>query len=438
MSKYQSSNIYEISLADALEFVVDNRGKTVPTDDKGIALIATNCISNDHIYPQKQNLRYVSQDIFDNWFRAHPKPGDIILTNKGSNNGEVCLVPNTVDFCIAQDMVAVRADKKKIDPLYLFAALRSRIVQKRIKYLNVDAVIPHFKKTDFNKLLIPLPDRKSQEFIGKIYFNFSIKIDNLRRQNETLEKIAQTLFKHWFIDFEFPNDDGKPYKSSGGAMVASELGDIPTGWRVERLGDLTQTITKGTTPTTFKKDFVASGINFIKAESITENHTLEKSKFAYIDEDTNLFLKRSIVQEKDILYTIAGTIGRYAMITSSSLPANTNQAVAIIRPDFKKIDPEYLLCYFASINYWHYLSSRIVQAVQANLSLGVLSDSPITIPDQRIKNIFSELIIPIFAKKEFNQQQIQTLTKTRDTLLPKLMSGQIRVKEGESLIEEVK
>ena len=274
-----------------------------------------------------------------------------------------------------------------------------------------------------------MPPLNAQRDIVGILRALDAKIEKLRRQNETLEQIAQTLFKHWFIDFEFPNADGKPYKSSGGAMFASAIGDIPEGWKVGRLGDLTQTITKGTTPTTFKKDFVASGINFIKAESITENHTLEKSKFAYIDEDTNLFLKRSIVQEKDILYTIAGTIGRYAMITSSSLPANTNQAVAIIRPDVEKIDPEYLLCYFASINYRHYLSSRIVQAVQANLSLGVLSDSPITIPEQRIKDIFSKLIVPIFAKKEFNQQQIQTLTKTRDSLLPKLMSGQLRVKE---------
>ena len=140
MSEWEVSNINEISLADSLEFVVDNRGKTVPTSETGIALIATNCISNEHLYPQKLNLRYISQEIFANWFRSHPKSGDIILTNKGSNNGEVCLVPKNIDFCIAQDMVAVRADKKKVDPLYLFAALRSNIVQRRIKYLNVDAV----------------------------------------------------------------------------------------------------------------------------------------------------------------------------------------------------------------------------------------------------------------------------------------------------------
>jgi type I restriction enzyme S subunit len=84
------------------------------------------------------------------------------LTNKGSQNGAVRLVPYPVDFCIAQDMVALRADKKKIDPFYLFAALRSSLIQKRIKDLNVDAVIQDFKKTDFNNLFIPLPDRNSR------------------------------------------------------------------------------------------------------------------------------------------------------------------------------------------------------------------------------------------------------------------------------------
>ncbi|MBD2169609.1 restriction endonuclease subunit S [Calothrix membranacea FACHB-236] len=274
MINWELSKINEISLADSLEFVVDNRGKTVPIAETGVALIATNCISNDHLYPQKINLRYVSQQIFDNWFRSHPKSGDIILTNKGSNNGEVCLVPENVDFCIAQDMVAVRADKKKIDPLYLFAALRSKTVQRRIKYLNVDAVIPHFKKTDFNKLLIPLPERKSQEFIGELYFNFSYKIENLRRQNETLEAIAQTLFKHWFIDFEFPNADGKPYKSSGGTMIPSELGKIPEGWRVGKLEKFC-TVFRGSSPRPISSPvfFENGNIPWIKIADATRSNS---------------------------------------------------------------------------------------------------------------------------------------------------------------------
>ncbi|MFM6355752.1 MAG: restriction endonuclease subunit S [Planktothrix sp.] len=424
-------------LNDICTHIVDCEHKTAPTQETGIPSIRTTDIKQGVIDFKKANK--VSEETYKIWTqRLEPQPYDLILAREAPV-GQVGIIPDGYRVCLGQRTVLIRPNPKKVDSYYLLYLLLSPQIQHEIRIRASGTIIEHLNMSDIRQLKLPsLPSLEIQHEIGRTLSSLERKIDNLRRQNETLETIAQTLFKHWFIDFEFPNDDGKPYKSSGGAMVASELGDIPTGWRVERLGDLTQTITKGTTPTTFKKDFVASGINFIKAESITENHTLEKSKFAYIDEDTNLFLKRSIVQEKDILYTIAGTIGRYAMITSSSLPANTNQAVAIIRPDFKKIDPEYLLCYFASINYWHYLSSRIVQAVQANLSLGVLSDSPITIPDQRIKNIFSELIIPIFAKKEFNQQQIQTLTKTRDTLLPKLMSGQIRIKEVESLIEKVK
>jgi len=271
MSIKITSEMDEISLANAVSFIVDNRGKTVPTaeDETGIELIATNCISNEHLYPLKLNVRYVSEEIFKNWFRTHPKPGDIIITNKGSNNGEVCLVPEPVDFCIAQDMVALRADSEKIYPYYLFASLRSSLVQRRIKYLNVDAVIPHFKKTDFDKLLIPLPSKEVQRFIGDFYMVFSRKIENLRRQNETLERIAQTLFKHWFVDFEFPNEDRKPYRSSGGEMVRSELGEIPTDWGVVRIEEIADRIAMGPFGSRITTDnFVDSGVPVIRGGNL--------------------------------------------------------------------------------------------------------------------------------------------------------------------------
>src|SRR5690606_4412328 len=111
----------------------------------------------------------------------------------------VCLVPDPVGFCIAQDMMALRADESVIDPLYLFAALRSKVVQRRIKSLNVDSVIPHFKKTDFDKLFLPLPGREAQKVIGQIYFDFCQKIEINRQINATLESMAQALFKSWFV-----------------------------------------------------------------------------------------------------------------------------------------------------------------------------------------------------------------------------------------------
>ena len=190
----------EIPLSETTKFIVDNRGKTAPTAESGIPLIATNCINNNHLYPTYDTVRFVSRDTYENWFRAHPEPGDIILTLKGSQNGAVCLAPNPVDFVIAQDMVALRADESVIEPLFLFAALRSPSIQYQIKALDVSGVIPHFKKSDFDKLFLPYPNRNMQEFIGKFYFTLSKKIDLLHRQNKTLEALAQTLFRHWFVD----------------------------------------------------------------------------------------------------------------------------------------------------------------------------------------------------------------------------------------------
>jgi type I restriction enzyme, S subunit len=408
--------------------ITDCEHKTAPIQEEGISSIRTTDIKNGVIDFKGSNK--VSEETYIKWTqRVEPQPYDLILAREAPV-GQVGMIPKGYRACLGQRTVLIRPNQQKVYPVYLLYLLLSKEIQHEMKIRASGSTVEHLNMLDIRNLKLPnLPSLKVQQEIGDTLGNLDDKIDNLRRQNETLEEIARSIFKHWFIDFEFPNPDGKPYKSSGGAMVRSDLGDIPEGWQIGKLGELTKTITKGTTPTTFKKDFVNSGINFIKVESISGEHTLDRSKFAYIDEETNILLKRSIVQEKDILYTIAGTIGRYVMVTASSLPANTNQAVAIIRPDFDKIDPEYLLCYFASINYKHYLSSRIVQAVQANLSLGVLSDSPVTIPDKKIRNGFREAVKPIFSKKESNQREIQTLSKTRDALLPKLMSGQLRVKE---------
>ena len=177
-----------------LSKIVDNRWKTCPTAELGTPLIATNCISNEYLYPLHMKVRYVDNETFSNWFRGHPEPDDMIFVTKGTP-GRVAWVPNPVGFCIAQDMVAIRADKNIVAPKYLFAALRSKIIQQEIEGLHVGTLIPHFKKGDFNDLLIPLPSKEMQKYIGNQYFDISLKIDLLHRQNKMLEAMAETLFR---------------------------------------------------------------------------------------------------------------------------------------------------------------------------------------------------------------------------------------------------
>ena len=164
-----------ISFRDLLAEIIDNRGRTCPVEENGIPLIATNCIKNETLYPSFNKVRYVSQETYNYWFRGHPNPGDIIFVLKGSP-GRVNWVPDPVGFCIAQDMVAIRANQNIILPKYLFALLRSRKVQLQIGNMHVGSLIPHFKKGDFEKLILSIPeDLTIQRKIGDIYFDFSKK-----------------------------------------------------------------------------------------------------------------------------------------------------------------------------------------------------------------------------------------------------------------------
>lgn len=399
-------------LPEVLSFIVDNRGKTVPTSNSGHILIATNCVRNENLYPSYEKIRFLSEETYQNWFRAHPLPGDILFVCKGTP-GKVCMVPDPIDFCIAQDMVALRVNEEIVNNKYLLAVLRSAKIQKQIEQTSVGDVIPHFKKSFFDQIFIPIPPMKIQEMIGDYYFAFNNKIELNKKINNNLEQQVKALFKSWFIDFE-------PF----GGEQPPEMQFVP-------LQDLCKVVTKGTTPTTLGKPFTTSGINFIKAESILDNHSIDTAKFAYIDDETNTMLKRSIIEVNDIVFTIAGTLGRFALIDESVLPANTNQAVAIIRPDTNKVTASYLYSFF--IGNWHndYYSKRVQQAVQANLSLTTIKSLPIAIHSDNTMKKYDELVNPLFALMKSNEEENRKLSTLRDTLLPKLMSGELDLSEVE-------
>ena len=297
-------------------------------------------------------------------------------------------------------------DYKGNDPFFVFYLL------KTIDLANYagGSAVPTLNRNHIHTLLIKVPtDIEVQRRIGNYLKLFDDKIELNNRINKNLEQQAQAIFKSWFVDFEQFN-----------GVQPQEMQFVP-------LQDLCKVVTKGTTPTTLGKPFTDSGINFIKAESILDNHSIDSGKFAYIDEETNAMLKRSVIEAYDIVFTIAGTLGRFALVDESILPANTNQAVAVIRPDITKISPTYLYSFF--IGNWHneYYSKRVQQAVQANLSLTTIKSLPIAVLNKKSMKQYDELISPLFIMMKTNEEENRKLSKLRDTLLPKLMSGELDV-----------
>lgn len=183
----------KMPLPDVLSFIVDNRGKTVPTANEGHILIATNCVRNENLYPSYEKIRFLTEETYQTWFRAHPLPGDILFVCKGTP-GRCCLVPDPLDFCIAQDMVALRANPEIVYNYYLLAVLRSREIQLQITNTSVGDVIPHFKKSFFDRIMIPVPPIEIQKIIGDYYIAFSNKIELNKKINENLVSQMQAIF----------------------------------------------------------------------------------------------------------------------------------------------------------------------------------------------------------------------------------------------------
>ena len=281
---------------------------------------------------------------------------------------------------------------------------RSKQYNDWVQSFNTGSTRGNINAQTFGNMEIPLPERKQQDYLVSILEPIDEKIKNNKQVNDNLQRQLRTIFKAEFTD----NPE------------LENITQIP-------LSELCHVVTKGTTPTTLGKPFVESGINFIKAESILDDHSIDKSKFAFIDEETNALLKRSIIHAGDVVFTIAGTLGRFALIDENVLPANTNQAVAIIRADLEKVLPEYI--YTCFIGEWHtdYYAKRVQQAVQANLSLTTIKSLPIPLLDEAKMSEYLSLILPLIKAIKINEAQNEKLAALRDNLLPKLMSGEIDV-----------
>jgi type I restriction enzyme S subunit len=354
---------------------------------------------------------------------ARMLPKNSILLTSRAPIGYLAIAENEV--CTNQGFKSLIVNPEKADYNFVYYLIKSNV--ERIKGLGTGTTFAEISGSVVKNLKFFIPSLPTQTAIAEILSSLDDKIELNNKINQELEALAQTLFKQWFIDFEFPNENGESYKSSGGEMVESELGEIPKGWEVATIDDISEIVTKGTTPTSIGGKFTESGINFIKVESLTESGTFIKSKFAHIDDETNQLLKRSIIKSGDVLFSIAGTIGRVAVVTDEILPANTNQAIAIIRP--KKISSYFLKILMQSSLIQNDTQSNIVQAVQANLSLGVMKATKFILPSTNILSMIDIQLDSIYDNINHISLENENLTTLRDTLLPKLISGELSLNE---------
>ena len=372
-------------LTDLLELIIDNRGKTVPTVEKGIKLIATNCILNNKLFPVYEKVRYISQETYDTWFRAHPKPGDIIFVNKGTP-GKVCMVPEPIDFCIAQDMMAFRADSNKIYNKYLFSVLRSKKIQNKISNSTVGTLIPHYKKEQLKDIIIPVPDEKTQIKIGNLYYDISFKIELNTHTNDNLLEIMYLKFNEWIEnlhDYEISNLSSIANYKNGLAMQKYRP-ENEIGLPVIKIKEMNCGVSSET-------------------ERCTSN----------IDPEV-------IINDGDVLFAWSGTL---CMTIWDSGKAGLNQHIFKVTSDKY---PKWFYYFWTLKHLDKFIQIAAGKATtMGHIKRGELDSAEVFIPSREELGKMNKIMSPILDKYIENKLENKTLEQLRDTLLPKLMNGEI-------------
>jgi type I restriction enzyme, S subunit len=354
---------------------------------------------------------------------------DILISTVRPNLEHYYYVKNCKENTVASTGYAV-ITTKGINPYFLYCLLTRK---SYTNYLTLIAdghtsTFPAFNPDVIEDTFLPIPDISEQNKIASILSTLDSKIDLLRKQNQTLENIAQTLFKRWFIEFEFPDNDGKPFKSSGGKMAESELGEIPDGWRVGNIGSLEIVVT----------DFVANG----SFASLKENVTLytDKEEYALFIRNTDLksgfrekvfvdkhsygFLAKSKLIGGEVIISNVGDVGSVYLCPYLKRPMTLGNNVIMLKSNIN----HFLYLLFKGYEGQFLIYSITGGSAQPKFNKTDFKSLEIAIPSISVLEEFEINMKSIYEKITNNNQVIQTLTKARDTLLPKLVSGQIRVK----------
>lgn len=348
---------------------------------------------------------------------------DIVIGMDGSKIGKnrAIVRENDLPSILAQRVARIQSIVNLSCQKYIWQLINNSQFENYINNIQTGTSIPHISLRQIGNYEIKLPSYKEQQSIASILSAIDDKIENNLAINKTLEEMATALYKHWFVDFG-PFQDGE--------FIESELGMIPKGWELKRLDDLIEVVSKGTTPRMKDVEGLETKIPFLKVKDINSNGEINTDSIELIPEEIHLKdLKRSILNENDLLFSIAGTIGRVSIVTKHLDNSNCNQALAFIRLTEKEIFKSFIYYWLKSDEVQNRIQNSIVQGVQANVSLTVLKELEIIIPPEEIIKKKSNKLNPILELIIQNQEENRHLKKQKDALLPKLISGEVRLKE---------
>jgi type I restriction enzyme S subunit len=387
-------------LSDALEIKYGKDHKKV--QDGNIPIYGTGGI-----------MRYGNQALYDK--------ETILIPRKGSLNNIFYL---NEPFWSVDTIFWSKINEKVAFPKYLFYNLKVLDFAS----MDVGSAIPSLTTELLKKIEIQLPSVAEQQSIASILSSIDDKIENNRAINKTLEEMAMALYKHWFVDFG-PFQDGE--------FVESELGMIPKGWEVKRLDELADI---GSSKRIFYDEYVAEGIPFYRGKEVIElskGKSISSELFISEQKFNEIKARFDIPTKGDILISSVGTIGVSWLVDGFEEFYFKDGNLTWIKKYKTFLKGEYLHLWLNSENGKNQIDGEVIGSTQKALTISSLRNFKILFPNEEVYQQIGNEFIDYYEQLQLNLIEIKTLTQLRDTLLPQLISGAVRLKEFQEKTENI-
>lgn len=371
---------------------------------------------NIPVYGSGGFMRFVNQAIYNDESILLPRKGtlsNIQFTNK--------------PFWTVDTIYYTIINKERANPLYLYHYLK----QLDLSYLNSGTGVPSMTFGVYYGIKVQLPSLSNQQKIAKVLSDLDAKIELNNKINTELEAMAKTLYDYWFVQFDFPNEEGKPYKSSGGKMIWNEelKRDIPEGWEVKYLSNICEIINGYA----FKSEwYTDSGIKIIRTKNF-ENGYVDLNDLVYLDNEFAKQFEKFLLKTYDFLMVMVGaSTGKYCTVNSNILPALQNQNMWRF---ISKIENQQLFLNLKLQRIVLELENTTNGSARGFFQKDSFLSKLIEIPNQDLIEDFCIKINSVFKRIDNNLKENQELASLRDWLLPMLMNGQVSVTSKNSAQE---
>ena len=374
-------------------------------------------------------MGYVGQSTVERLSDHRLQEGDIVFGRKGSVDRH-CLITKVQDgWMQGSDCIRVRITDSSVLPSFVSYYLLTDAVKAKINNSAVGSTMASLNTDILGDIEINLPTYEEQCKIANILSSIDSKIENNNEINDYLEEMAKTIYDYWFVQFDFPTEDGKPYKSSGSKMVNTNGRIIPEDWKVLKVKDIISNICTGLNP---RDNFTlgSGNIKYVTVKNLTTKGTLDFTNCDTIDEAARTIIhNRSDIQTGDILFASIAPLGRCYLIQSTPTDWDINESVFSVRPNFSVITSAYLYLYFMSDTFIKCATSSSTGSIFKGIRINTLLDTELCVPPLFVIKQFENKLASTLPLKAKNDEEIRLLINLRDLLLPMLMNGQATIED---------